>query len=111
MLRPAPPLAPRISRSTTSRPRSSTWALRLGRQRVVVSDTVVSTHNGVTHVYLQQQHKGIGVYNGLINVNVARDGSVISAGNRFVSNLAAATAGTKREEGRGRRGRRQQPDT
>ena len=59
----------------------------------VVTDTVVSKHNGVTHVYLQQQHKGIGVYNGLINVNVARDGSVISAGNRFVSNLAGEAAG------------------
>ena len=42
---------------------------------VVVTDTVFSKHNGVTHVYLQQQHKGIGVYNGLINVNVARDGA------------------------------------
>jgi extracellular elastinolytic metalloproteinase len=57
---------------------------------VVVSDVVFSKHNGVTHVYLQQRHKGIEVDNGLINVNVARDGSVISAGNRFVSNLAAA---------------------
>ena len=60
---------------------------------VAVSDAVFSKHNGVTHVYLQQRHKGIDVYNGLINVNVARDGSVLSAGNRFVSNLAAAAAG------------------
>ena len=60
---------------------------------VAVTDIVASKHNGVTHVYLQQQHKGIGVYNGLINVNVARDGSVLSAGNRFVPNLAAAAGG------------------
>ena len=60
---------------------------------IAISDTVPSAHYGVTHVYLQQQHRGIDVYNGLINVNVARDGSVLSAGNRFVANLAAAAAG------------------
>ena len=60
---------------------------------VRVSDSVFSAHNGVTHVYLQQQYRGIDVYNGLINVNVARDGSVLSAGNRFFANLAAAAAG------------------
>ena len=60
---------------------------------VRISSSVFSAHNGVTHVYLQQQYRGIDVYNGLINVNVARDGSVLSAGNRFVANLAAAAAG------------------
>ena len=60
---------------------------------IAISDTVASAHNGVTHVYLQQQHRGIDVFTGLINVNVARDGSVLSAGNRFVSNLAAAAGG------------------
>ena len=60
---------------------------------VTVSDAVVSAHTGVTHVYLQQQHRGIEVFNGLINVNVARNGSVVSAGNRFVSGLAARAGG------------------
>ena len=60
---------------------------------IAISDAVASAHNGVTHVYLQQQHRGIDVFTGLINVNVARDGSVLSAGNRFVSNLAAAAGG------------------
>ena len=60
---------------------------------VAVSDSVFSEHNGVTHVYLQQQHKGIDVYGALLNVNVARDGSVISAGNRFVTDLAARAGG------------------
>jgi hypothetical protein len=60
---------------------------------VVVEDEVVSTHTGVTHVYLQQRHRGIPVANGIVNVNVARDGAVLSAGNRFVADLAAATAG------------------
>ena len=62
-------------------------------KEIAVSDSVFSRHNGVTHVYLQQQYKGIDVHTGLLNVNVARDGSVISAGNRFVSNLAASAGG------------------
>ncbi len=60
---------------------------------IAISSTVPSAHSGVTHVYLQQQHRGIDVYNGLINVNVARDGSVINAGNRFVADIASAAGG------------------
>ena len=58
-----------------------------------VVDQVLSSHTGVTHVYLQQRHRGIPVATGIVNVNVARDGTVLSAGNRFVADLAAATAG------------------
>jgi hypothetical protein len=57
---------------------------------IVVTSAVQSRHNGVTHVYLQQRYRGIEVYNGLINVNVDRNGKVISAGSRFVANVAAA---------------------
>ena len=35
-----------------------------------VQDSYASEHNGVTHVYLIQQHKGIELYNAIINVNV-----------------------------------------
>ena len=62
-------------------------------KELAVSDVVLSRHSGVTHVYLQQLHKGIEVFNGIINVNVLADGSVISAGNRAVANIAAAAAG------------------
>src|SRR5215471_15454545 len=55
-----------------------------------VSDQYTDALTGTTHVYLEQRYKGIGVYNGITDVNVARDGSVINVGNRFVSNLAAA---------------------
>jgi extracellular elastinolytic metalloproteinase len=41
---------------------------------VAVSDSVVSAHTGVTHVYLRQRQGGIPVLDGLVNVNVARDG-------------------------------------
>ena len=60
---------------------------------VAVSSTVLSSHTGVTHVYLQQRHAGIDVWNGIVNVNVAPDGSVISSGNRFVANIAALAGG------------------
>jgi hypothetical protein len=58
-----------------------------------VSSEVTDRHTGATHVYLQQVHKGIEVYGAILNVNVARDGNVLSAGNRFVSNIAAAAGG------------------
>lgn len=60
---------------------------------VVLSSAVTSDHNGVTHVYLQQRYRGLEVWSALITVNVAADGTVISAGSRFVSNIAAAAGG------------------
>jgi extracellular elastinolytic metalloproteinase len=60
---------------------------------VRVVDEVVSSHTSVTHVYIQQRQQGIPVANGIVNVNVAGDGTVLSAGNRFVAGLGAATAG------------------
>ena len=61
-----------------------------------VTNQVVSRQTGTTHVYLQQMHRGIGVYNGLLTVSVARSGWVIDVGNRFVPNLAASAAGQAR---------------
>ncbi|MEO1087783.1 MAG: metalloprotease, partial [Acidobacteriota bacterium] len=55
----------------------------------IVTDAYRSTHNGVTHVYLVQRHAGIEVYAGMVNINVARDGSIINLGNRFVADLAS----------------------
>lgn len=59
-------------------------------KEVSVSSSVKSAHNGVTHVYLQQLHRGIPVHNGILTVNVAADGRILSAGGRFVPNLSAA---------------------
>ena len=61
-----------------------------------VTDEVLSAHSGTTHVYLQQVHKGIAVRNGILTVNVAEGSWVVSTGNRFVPNLAAAAAGQQR---------------
>ncbi len=57
---------------------------------VVVTDRYVTQHNGVTHLYLLQRYRSIEVFNGVINVNISRDGEVISVGNRFVPDLAQA---------------------
>ncbi|MBX3056095.1 MAG: M36 family metallopeptidase [Anaerolineae bacterium] len=63
----------------------------------VITDQYVSDHNGTTHIYLQQRHAGYLVYNALININIAKDGSVINVGNRFVPNLAQSVNTTKAE--------------
>jgi extracellular elastinolytic metalloproteinase len=60
---------------------------------VAVTDEVASRHTGVTHVYVEQRQAGIPVAGGVVNVSVGADGRVLHVGNRFVSDLAAATAG------------------
>jgi extracellular elastinolytic metalloproteinase len=60
---------------------------------IEISSVVPSGHNGITHVYLQQQYRGIDVHTGLFTVNVRADGSVLSADGRFVGNLAAHAGG------------------
>ncbi len=52
-----------------------------------VSDLYTSKHNGVTHVYLVQQHDGIILRNAIININILPNGKVLNMGNRFASDL------------------------
>ncbi|MCW5920853.1 MAG: T9SS-dependent M36 family metallopeptidase [Saprospiraceae bacterium] len=54
-----------------------------------VTDEYLSKHNGVTHVWVQQQHKGIPLFNGLFGLHVKPDGSVLTLGHRFVPELSA----------------------
>lgn len=54
---------------------------------VRISDVYMSKHNRVTHVWVQQQHAGIPVYNALFGLHV-RDGQVYHLGHRFVPELA-----------------------
>jgi extracellular elastinolytic metalloproteinase len=56
---------------------------------MVVTDRYTDADTGVTHVYLRQRYQGIEVFDANINVNVARDGSIISLGSSFVSGLAS----------------------
>ncbi|MCI0394393.1 MAG: M36 family metallopeptidase [Chloroflexi bacterium] len=62
---------------------------------LVVTDNYRSDHNGVTHIYLRQRYAGIEVFNANINVNVARDGSIINLGNSFIANAANRVNGTE----------------
>lgn len=55
-----------------------------------VSSVVVTKHNQLTHVYLQQTHAGIPVHNAILNANILADGNMLSLGNRFVPQLAQA---------------------
>ncbi len=54
---------------------------------VRISDVYRSQHNRVVHVWVQQQHAGIPVYNALFGLHV-RDGQVYHLGHRFVPQLA-----------------------
>lgn len=54
-----------------------------------VSDHYLTKHNGVTHIYLIQQHAGIDVQQALININVLPSGAILNMGNRFIADLAS----------------------
>jgi uncharacterized repeat protein (TIGR01451 family) len=54
---------------------------------VRVTDEYVSKNNGLTHVWVQQQHHGIPVFNALFGLHVKPNGEVLHLGHRFVANL------------------------
>ncbi|WP_233261618.1 M36 family metallopeptidase [Vitiosangium sp. GDMCC 1.1324] len=57
-----------------------------------VTDRVYSKLNGVTHLYLRQVHKGVPVYNGQLQINVDKEGRVLSVHSDLQPGLAAALA-------------------
>lgn len=59
----------------------------------VVTDHYQSRHNGVTHIYLRQRHQGIEVFNGVIAINITRNGEIINLHNDFVADLASQVNG------------------
>jgi hypothetical protein len=69
-------------------------------REAAASSTVYSEHNRVTHVYLQQFHRGIEVWGAIANFNVMPSGEVLSASSRFFPNLEPAARGqTARQTG------------
>ncbi|KAJ2847797.1 hypothetical protein IWW36_003671 [Coemansia brasiliensis] len=50
------------------------------------------TASGITHVYAVQTFNGIDISNAVANVNVSKDGKVISSSESFVGNLTASAA-------------------
>ena len=61
----------------------------------VVSDMYQSDHNGVTHIYLQQTHQGIRVYNTYVNTNVTSDGRVLNLTSSFLPRLGELVNATE----------------
>lgn len=55
-----------------------------------ITDSVVSRVTGATHLYLRQLHRGIPVYGGQLQVNVNREGRILSVNNAFTPDLARA---------------------
>lgn len=56
---------------------------------VRITDEYLSSHNGLTHVWVQQQHGGIPVFNALFGLHVRPNGEVITLGHRFEPALAS----------------------
>ena len=74
-------------------------AAKLGVTRADVEDLVVtsryrSSHNGVTHVNLNQHYQGLEVFGGHVTVNVSLDGGVVFAGGSLVAKLGGAPTGS-----------------
>ncbi len=55
---------------------------------VTVANQFTSRHTGTQHLYLEQRHEGIAVYNGILSVALASNGNIAHVGSRFVSNLS-----------------------
>ncbi|GAA4364287.1 hypothetical protein GCM10023185_33690 [Hymenobacter saemangeumensis] len=71
--------------------RKSQKALQLSNEDladVVLSSQSASKKNGLKHYYIQQRYQGIEIFGALTNVNVAKDGQLISLGNRFQTDIA-----------------------
>ncbi len=60
-----------------------------------VQDEARSGATGATHLYLTQEHQGLAVYNGQLQVHVNRDGRILSVNNAFVPDLASSVAGAQ----------------
>lgn len=62
--------------------------LKVGQEsNFEITDQFVSSHTGTTHIYFSQTYNGLSVENASININIAADGQVISAGGGFVEGL------------------------
>lgn len=55
---------------------------------IIVTSSHTSKHNGVTHIYTRQRVAGLEINTAVTNFNIARDGSVINVGNRYLNDVA-----------------------
>ena len=54
-----------------------------------ISSAYTTSHLNITHAYLQQHHRGIKVFNGILNLNLRGD-QLLSFGNRWITDMASA---------------------
>jgi extracellular elastinolytic metalloproteinase len=54
---------------------------------VRITDVYRTNHNGLTHVWIQQQQHGIPVYGALIGLHIRSNGTILHEGHRFVADL------------------------
>ena len=54
-----------------------------------VTDQYQTKHNGLTHLYLAQQHEGIELFNAISGLHITKEGQVAFATNRFTPGLAS----------------------
>jgi len=57
-------------------------------QTVELRDQATTAHSQTSHLYFTQRHEGLEVVNANVNMNVGRDGSILSMGGGFVQGLA-----------------------
>ena len=62
---------------------------------VEVTDSVENPVTGSTHIYLRQRAYGLPVYNGQLQINVNRDGNVLSVNNSFLPDLVNSVNATR----------------
>ena len=60
-----------------------------------VTDTVVSRVSRSTHLYLRQRALGLPLYNGQLQINLDRDGRILSVNNAFLPSLAQSVNTTR----------------
>ena len=53
-----------------------------------ISSAYTTSHLNITHAYLQQHHRGIKVFNRILNLNLRGD-QVLSFGNRWITDMAS----------------------
>ena len=55
---------------------------------MAVSSQYTDKKTGITHIYFNQQFKGIPIYNALLNVSITKEGRAVITGNRFANRIA-----------------------
>jgi extracellular elastinolytic metalloproteinase len=61
-------------------------------ENLELTDEVISSVSGVSHLYWRQTHQGIPVYNGQVHVNIDKHGRILSINNLALPGLASAVA-------------------